>query len=200
MTEDINIEQTLKANSDQLNAADLVRPRTITITKVTWTDSTHEKIDVWFTGDGGKPWRPCLTMRRLLSKVWGVMGSSWVGKSLTIYNDESVTYGSDVRGGIRVSHASGIDKEISVLLPDKRKRKKFSVLPLQQQDSRPPLNLEPATETDAAFNAVIAAMNAATDADNLADIIAAEDMTRFTEDQRNTARELYVARRDALTN
>ena len=201
MTDNINIEESLAANSDQLNASDLARPRTITITAVSWTDSTHKKLDVWFDGDGGKPWRPCLTMRRLLAKLWGVMTADWVGKSVTIYSDEAVRYMEKQTGGIRVSHASDIGKEESVFLPAKRgKYEKYTVQPLRTPKRTPPADPAGQLLIDAAFDKLLEAMNAATDADNLADIIAAEDMTRFTESQRNQARELYVARRDALTN
>ena len=203
---DVNIREAAAPRSDQTNYEDLTgSPMTIRVTEVR-AGSKEQPIEVHYEGGDGRPYKPCKSMLRVLIAAWGDKGADWVGRSMVLYGDADVRFGGVAVGGIRISHVSHIDQPISVLLSTSRgKRKPYMVKPLVAEvrpvhKSRPPLNLEPATETDAAFNAVIAAMNAATDADNLADIIAAEDMTRFSESQRNQARELYVARRDALSN
>ena len=197
---DVDIDRTLAPKSDQLDAIELSEPRTITIRAVT-AGSADQPVNVWFEGDGDRPWRPSKTVRRILRECWGKRGSDWVGKSCTIYNDKTVKFGGLEIGGVRVSHASGIDSTITMLLPVTRgKFAKYTVQPLRTPKRTPPADPAGQLLIDAAFDKLLEAMNAATDADNLADIIAAEDMTRFTEDQRNQARELYVARRDALTN
>ena len=203
---EVNIREAAAPRSDQKNFEDLIgRTETIRVTEVR-AGCKEQPIEIHYEGEHGKPFKPSKSMLRVLIASWGDKGSDWVGRSMTLYGDPEVMFGGVKVGGIRISHVSHIDQPISVLLSTSRgKRKPYMVKPLVAEvrpvhKSRPPLNLEPATETDAAFNAVIAAMNAATDADNLADIIAAEDMTRFTESQRDQARELYVARRDALTN
>jgi hypothetical protein len=201
---DVDIDGTLAPKSDQLDAIELVDPRTITIRAVT-AGSADQPVNVWFDGDGGRPWRPSKTVRRILRECWGKRGSDWVGRSCTIYNDKTVKFGGLEIGGVRVSHASGIGHPITMLLPVTRgKFAKHTIQPLKMPKqppatARPPLDLAPATENDAAFSAVIAAINAAADTDQLAEIVADADMDRFTESQRNTARELYVERRDALS-
>lgn len=120
MTSDIDLSQMVQANSDQVNAADLVRPVTVTITRMEHGPDEKQKLNVYTDVFGDKPWRPCLTVRRLLSQLWGTQGAVYVGRSLTIYNDPSVTFGRDATGGIRVSHMSDIDGTQTVRLPVRR--------------------------------------------------------------------------------
>ena len=202
--QEVDIRASIQARSDQLNADDLIgQPRTIRVTAVT-AHSADQPVAIHYEGGDGKPFLPCKSMRRVLVAAWGDRGADWVGRSMTLYNDPDVIFGGVKVGGIRVSHVSHIDQPLSILLTTTRsKRKPYVVKPLKAEvravrNDRPPLDLAPATETDAAFNAVIAAMNAATDADQLAEVVADADMDRFTEDQRNTARELYVAPRQKL--
>jgi hypothetical protein len=56
-----------------------------------------------------------------------------VGRRVTLYCDESVTFGNDVVGGTRISHLSHIDKRKSIPLLVKRgKSATFTVEPLPQ--------------------------------------------------------------------
>lgn len=127
----------VQANSDQVNAADLVQPVTATITRLEHGPDEKQKLNVYTDVFGDKPWRPCLTVRRLISKVWGTDGSAFIGRSLTIYNDPSVTFGRDTTGGIRVSHMSHIDSPMIVKLPVRRGQMgTFTVDPLP---SGPPM-------------------------------------------------------------
>ena len=70
-------------------------------------------------------------MRRVLASCWGADASAWVGRRVTLYCDEAVTFGNDVVGGTRISHLSHIDKRKSVPLLVKRgKSATFTVNPL----------------------------------------------------------------------
>ena len=70
----MDITETLKANSDQINASDLIgAPATLTIKSVTVNKSDQP---VSISGEGeDRPYKPCLTSRRVLAKAWGVDSS-----------------------------------------------------------------------------------------------------------------------------
>jgi hypothetical protein len=129
----IDMSPFIAARSDQLNADDLMdSPRTITITKVTaQPDAAEQPVSIHYEGDGGKPLKPCKTVRRILVGVWGKDASKYVGRSMTLYRDEKVAFGGLQVGGIRVSHMSHIDEKKTVALQVTRGRKApFTVLPL----------------------------------------------------------------------
>lgn len=131
MTEPVDMSRFIEAKSDQLNADDLIgAPRTITITRVTGSDG-DQPVSIFYEGDGGKPFKPCKTIRRVLMGVWGRDGNSYVGKAMTLYRDNSVTFGGLQVGGIRISHMSDIDKETTVVvMKSKGKKAGMKILPL----------------------------------------------------------------------
>lgn len=58
---------TTKAKSDQLNADDLISNSvTIKITKVEINMDAVQKGVIHYEGDNGKPYKPCLLMRRAI--------------------------------------------------------------------------------------------------------------------------------------
>lgn len=104
-----DISKTIVAKSDQLNACDLLGgPITVTVESVNIVKSADQPISVRIGGDR-QPFKPCLSVRRILAKIWGVDSSEWIGRSMTLYCDESVVWAGEAAGGIRVSHASHID-------------------------------------------------------------------------------------------
>ena len=127
----MDLSDTIKPKSDQLNADDLlVDDRTIKITAVKKM-AGDQPVFISFEGDDGKPWKPCLTVRRILIALWGKDGDSWVGKSLTIFRDPTVKYAGLEYGGIRVSHMSGLTKKATIVLTTSQgKKKPFTVEPL----------------------------------------------------------------------
>lgn len=127
-----DLSQTIAPKSDQLNADDLIAgPRTIKITKATVAPGAEQPASIFFEGDNGKPYKPGLSMRRVLVRAWGINSSAYVGRRLTLYRDDSVKFGGVAVGGIRISHMSDIDGEITLPLSENRKtRKPFTVRPL----------------------------------------------------------------------
>ncbi len=105
MTNDLS--DTILAKSDQLDAIDLPTPRTFTVTRVTKVDG-DQPVSVHLAGLD-RVWRPSRNMRRVLVALWGKDGDAYAGRSVTLYNDESVTFGKEKTGGIRISHLSHID-------------------------------------------------------------------------------------------
>lgn len=128
-----DLRNTIMPKSDQLNADDLIgTTRTITITKVSANpESAEQPISISFEGDGGKPYRPCKSMRRVMVNVWGPDGNSYVGHGMTLYRDDKVVFGGVAVGGIRISHMSHIPKDVTMALTATRaNRKPFTVKPL----------------------------------------------------------------------
>ena len=121
--------------SDQLNADDLIAgPRTIRITKVSGTGNSDQPVAVHFEGDDGKPYKPCKSMRRVMVNCWGSDGNAFVGRSMTLYRDERVVFGGIQVGGIRISHMSDIDRDVTMALTaSKAKRTPYTVKVLQVQ-------------------------------------------------------------------
>lgn len=127
----IDLRGTIKPKSDQLNADDLIGgPITIRITGVTVGEG-EQPVAISYEGDGGKPYKPGKSMRRVLVNLWGPDGAVYVGRSLTLYRDEEVVFGGVAVGGIRISHMSHLQRETTMALTaTKAKRKPFTVRPL----------------------------------------------------------------------
>lgn len=142
-----DITSAIEPKSDQLNSDDLaLGPKTITITKVTIKESGDQRVSIFFEGDNGKPWKPAKTMTRLLGALWKTRESSdFVGKSVTLYRDDTVTWGALAVGGIRVSHVSHIEDKTIVMVRQKKGVSapvtvlplKIDAKPVQRQDAKP---------------------------------------------------------------
>lgn len=121
------LADTIIIKSDQLNGDDLFSgPITITITKLTKKAAdSQQPISVHFKDDGGKPWKPCLTMRKLLLAVWGDnVDDIYIGRRLTLYRDPTVKWAGREEGGIRISHMSHITSPQTHFLTETRGSKK----------------------------------------------------------------------------
>lgn len=125
-----DISDTLAPKSDQLDAVDLLGgPQTFTITDVS-KGNAEQPVNVHLA-EFPRVWRPGKSMRRVLASCWGTDASQWVGRRVTLYCDETVTFGSDVVGGTRISHLSHIDGRKKIPLLVKRgKSATFTVEPL----------------------------------------------------------------------
>jgi len=119
--------------SDQLNADDLIAgPRTIRIARVSGTGNADQPVAVYFDGDGDKPYKPCKSMRRVMISAWGADAAQYAGRSMTLYRDPKVAFGGMEVGGIRISHMSHIEREMTMALTvTKAKRAPYRVQPLK---------------------------------------------------------------------
>lgn len=141
MDDNFDMGATIAPKSDQLNADDLIAgPRTITVRKVTaQPDVQLQPVSVFFDGDNNKPYKPCLSMRRVMVRVWGRDSREYVGKSMTLYCDVDVVFGGMKVGGIRISHMTGIDSPVKMALTEKRGSKAiYEVKPLAVQQTQAP--------------------------------------------------------------
>lgn len=152
-----DLSKTILAKSDQLNADDLAGPITVQITDVREASSPDQPIIIKYEGDNGKPFKPCKTVRRLLVRAWGANGREYIGRYMTLYNDPTVKWGGEAVGGIRVSHLSHIDTDLTVPLTVTRGNKRpFTVKRLDALDAAP----EP-PDPMAVVDAITKATNAA---------------------------------------
>lgn len=133
----VDLSKTIIAKSDQLNADDLLGGAiTVTIEDVK-QGNPDQPIAVFYQGCNGKPWYPCKSMRRVLVAVWGNDGKGYVGKSCTLHRDPEVKFGGIKVGGIRISHMSGLDKDMALGLQVTRGSKKlYTVRPLRVEQQR----------------------------------------------------------------
>lgn len=129
--ENDDISCTLASKADQLDAVDLVTgPITGKVISVDIVDDkqpVHIHLDCWHV-----PFKPCLTMRRIISICWGTKRSQWLGKSMSLYCDPFVKFGKETPGGVRISHLSDISETKTINLTITRGRTApFVVQPLK---------------------------------------------------------------------
>lgn len=120
----MDLSQTIAPKSDHLNSDSLIAgPLTIAITSVTPRQDESRPVAINFEGDDGKPFLPCKAMRRGLVLAWGSDAKLYTGRGLTLFRDPSVQYGGLAVGGVRISHASHLDKDLTFPLALNNKKK-----------------------------------------------------------------------------
>jgi len=151
----------LIGKSEQLDNIDLLSgPRDFTITAVS-KGPDDQPLNITLA-EYPRPWRPGLTMRRLLAAMWGPEADDYIGRRVRLYRDPEVRFGSDKTGGTRLSHASHLDKRITVSLPtSKGKFGAFTVEPLVE--TAPPKTKAP-TAADVAACTDVGALKVMYDA------------------------------------
>ena len=141
-----DMTMTIIAKSDQINAADLIgNPRTVTIREVRIKAGDDQPVTIMIEGDK-KAFRPCKGVRRLLVRVWGPDASKYIGQSLTLFCDPSVTWAGKEEGGIRVSHMTGLnDKIIEFMRISRAATRPYEINPLRM-DKQVQVKQNPATD------------------------------------------------------
>lgn len=131
----IDMKPTILAKSDQLNSDDLIAgPITVKILEVREGSGKDQPISIHYEGDNNRPYKPCKTMRRVLVHAWGDDGQTYVGRFLTLYREPTVKWAGEEIGGLRISHMSDIDQEMTVTTQLTRGKKgPWTVRPLQIQ-------------------------------------------------------------------
>lgn len=131
--DDSDMMKAIVPNSQQLNADDLVGGHTITIkiNRAEVKETGEQKVILGYEGDKEKPYKPGKMMCHVLIGLYGKSSKNYVGKSLTLYRDDAVTFGPNQVGGVRIRYASHIDHPVTVIVPvSKGVRKPFTVKPL----------------------------------------------------------------------
>lgn len=135
----MDLSHTIVPKSNQLNADDLLAGDiTITVTDISASDSPDQPVSIHYSDDNGRPYKPCKSMRRVLIQAWGANGKDWIGKSMRLYRDPVVKFGGSEVGGIRISHLSDIERDMSFMLTVTRaKRQAYSVKRLAVEKPQP---------------------------------------------------------------
>lgn len=160
---------TAEPRSDQWNADDFIGGwRAFTIEGVK-EGAAEQKYDVILREGEGRVWRPPLTILRLLIKAWGEDSNAWVGRLVVLYRDDSVRFGKEAVGGIRILAMSDLptgDKPFSVKLTESRgKRATYTVQPALDEHRMAALRAEwekASTERRAEIQQQVAALQGAT--------------------------------------
>lgn len=121
-----DISATIIAKTDQLNADDLKEwgPIDIVVTRcIVKENGSEQPLWIHFDGDNGKPWKPNLSMRRVLKEIWGKESDAYPGRSARLFCNPDVAFGGLKVGGIRISHMSNISSETTVVIPVTRGKK-----------------------------------------------------------------------------
>ena len=153
----MNLASTITPKSDQLNADDFITgPITIKVTAIKGSSDPQQPVSIHYEGDNGKPYKPCKSMRRVLVSAWGANGLEYVGRSITLYRDDSVLFGGIAVGGIRISHLSDIEKDLTMQMTVSRtSRKPYAVKRLEVAASKPKPEMHPEHKNWAAAKAKV---------------------------------------------
>lgn len=136
----MDIADTIEAKSDQINARDLTAgPITVTVAGVDVDPRKQQPVDIHLVEKPGKAYRPNKGMRTALVACWGPRSADYAGKRLTLINDPETMFKGDKVGGIKISHASHIDKPVKVTLLVARVPKSWEIKPLPDTPQPPPI-------------------------------------------------------------
>lgn len=111
-----DMSKTIVIKSDQLNNEDLMDgPITIEIVKTKVAESGEQPVSISYVGDNGKPYKPGLSMRKVIIEIWGDESKVYAGRKMTLYRDKTIKFGKVVWGGIRISHMSHMAEDERVM-------------------------------------------------------------------------------------
>lgn len=149
----MDITDALAPNSDQLDAIELVAPRTFTVDSGGRLGKREGKTvaEIRLVGFD-RVWRPSKGMLDVLAQCWGTDAKQWVGRQVTLYNDTAVMFGKENTGGVRISHLSHIDgvQKVSIRASGAGRKKLWRVDPIaapaQQQPTATPADVAACTD------------------------------------------------------
>jgi hypothetical protein len=164
-TDIADLRATIVPKSDQLNSEQLLgTTMTIRVTDVRVGGGDEQPVSIHYDNDGGRPFKPCKTMRKVLILAWGPDGRDWIGKFMTLYNDEAVRFGGTAVGGIRISHLSDIPRDIAVSLTATKGKKALHTIKTMQAPENAADQIANAATVDALKHVFGAAYKATKDA------------------------------------
>lgn len=121
-----NVSRGLVSKSDQLNAMDLIDPLAIQIDRVDFDHTRKQPIWIYYN-KLKNPWKPSLGMNKIIASnaVFGIDDDFWVGKRLRIFNEPTVKYAGEEKGGVEIREVDGFDKIKTFLVKVSRHKNKF---------------------------------------------------------------------------
>ena len=126
---------TIVIKSDQLNGDDLIKGNIIIkVTGVKIVSDPQQPCQISYEGDNKKPYKPSLTMRKIIIACWGENEDDYIGRSMELHLDKDIKFGKETVGGIVINAMSDIKETFRVPLTVTRGRKKlFTVLRLNMK-------------------------------------------------------------------
>lgn len=130
----MDITRTVEPRSDQLNYDD-VAAETMLITVVeVKKGSPDQPVELHNQEHPGRPYKPGMSMRRVLIAAWGKDAAAYVGRRIELYGDPTIRFGKEAVGGIRIRALSHITSAIELPLTVSRgKRERYVVQPLVEK-------------------------------------------------------------------
>jgi hypothetical protein len=151
----LDISGTIAPDSPQLDAVDLTTgPQTFTITRAT-PGAADQPVNLHLA-EFPRPWRPGLSMRRVLVALWGGETDAYAGRRVTLFCDPTVEFGGQAVGGIRIKAMSHIDGPKKVPLIISRGKSAMYPVSVLKEEAAPPPATEPAPLPDRIASAVAA--------------------------------------------
>jgi hypothetical protein len=114
-----DLSDTIEAQSDRINAADLMgADKIIVISEVIrYSESGTSKFYLNYVGHNGRAYKPSLGMRRIIMTLWGKDGTQYIGRSIKIFRDPTVIYAGKAAGGVVISAMTDIQSRATVVIP-----------------------------------------------------------------------------------
>ena len=135
----LDLSGTIKAKSDQLNVDDMVTgPIMVQVEGVKLMNDPKQSVHIYYYGCENKPFKPCLTVRRILIALWGKDGNQWANRWMNLYVDAAVDFGKQKNiGGIRVDAVSHIASAATISLTVRRGMKQhFTIKPINLTENQ----------------------------------------------------------------
>lgn len=190
------MHKSIEPDSSQINADDLIGgPITVKITGVK-RGSREQPIQIQLDGYD-RVYRPGKSMRRVLIAALGDDPANWLGTRMTLYRDDTVRFGGIVVGGVRISHLSHVDKDMTFLLTATRgKRSEFHIKRLADEPAKP----EPPALTEAEQSYVTDCNKEIASAETLEALtMISKGLGKKSDAVKNIMRPIYAARKAELT-
>jgi hypothetical protein len=131
-----DVTDTTAPKSDQLDAVDLLSGARIFRVEAVSEGPADQPLQVHLAGFP-RPWRPGVSMRRVLVAAWGKNAQAWVGRHVELFCNPDVMFGKDKVGGTRISRMSHLDRTLAVpLLVAKGRSATYTVDPIPETEAR----------------------------------------------------------------
>lgn len=207
--------KTIQPKSDQLNADDLVGGDKLIRIRDIKISEGDQPASMFYDGDDGKPYKPNKTMRKIIAHCWGLVESEYIGRYILLYRDESVKWGGEEVGGIRIKAMSHIDDRKRISLQISRGKKlPFIIEPLRVPDAQVHASDRPAPTAPVADPATQAKNYAGSLKKQFSDAKTEQELEAVWEKSRKVIGRLqdgypslyegvndaYLVRKDALSN
>ena len=193
------LSETVKAKTDQLNADDMigVPPITVTLVDMVVDQSKNEQPWIMKIDGGWKPYKPGLSMRRVLLEAWkddGQQGKTWIGRRMTLFRDPDIVFAGLKVGGVRISHLSDLEApELAVAITVRKGVKNvWTIKRLEDAPANPTEQPPPLTDAEKTYieDCTAELANAET-MDQLSDI--GDGLSKKSESVKAIMRPVYAA-------